>query len=230
MRQLALVFTVVLIAAPVGAGQSSSSSEKTAPSTPASGQAQPNHATGQESTDSAVSLEKIRAGLKQPPGQQLKGFNEQVAQEATLFRVQVEERRRIEELLATLDFKTGPTPAGGIYANELQRIQHPPLDQPLMQPYAAFSTSELLTIAIENLVGKYLAGRAIDTVTAAERAHAETAAREEVVRAMADFCSAQPDRGAGLQACSVTPTAAKSQIEPVRFHLELIPARGPLDP
>jgi hypothetical protein len=202
MRQLALLFTVVLLAAPLAAGQSASSTEKATPSTPANEKAG-SKSTGQKPADPAVSLDKIREGLNQPAGQPLKGLSELTAQEAAHFKVQVEERRKIEELLATLDFKSGPTPAGGIYASELQRIQHPPLDQPLMQPYAAFNTSELLTIAIENLAGRYLAGRAMTAVSAAERAHAEAAAREDVARAMAGFCSAQPDLGAGLQACAV---------------------------
>jgi hypothetical protein len=206
MRQLALLFTVVLLAAPVGAGQSVSSPEKATPSTSANEKASSDKPAGQKAAEPAVSLDKIREGLNQP-SQPLKGLSEQAVQEAAHFKVQVEERRKIEELLSTLDFKSGPTPAGGIYANELQRIQHPPLDQPLMQPYAAFSTSELLTIAIENLMGRYLAGRAIEAVTAAERARAEAAAREEVARSMAEFCSVQPAHGAGLQACAVAPTS-----------------------
>jgi hypothetical protein len=211
MRPLALLFTVVLAGAPVAAGQSATSSEKATPSPAASEKTNSDQASGPagqtQAADPAVSLDKIREGLSQPPSEPLKGLDEQAAQEAAHFKVQVEERRKIVELLSTLDFKSGPTPAGGIYANELQRIQHPPIDEPLMQPYAAFSTGELLTIAIENLMGRYLAGRAIDAVSAAERAHAEAAARDEVGRAMADFCAAQPDQGAGLQACAVVPTS-----------------------
>jgi hypothetical protein len=189
------------MAAPVRGGQSTSSSEKTTPSSAA------HETTNQDraQTDSAVSLDKIRERLRQAPTEPLRGLTEQAAQEAAHFKIQVEERRRIEELLSTLDFKSGPTPAGGLYAYELQRIVHPPVDQPLMQPYAAFSTGELLTIALETLVGKYLGGRAIEAVTAAERAHAEAAAREEVGRAMAEFCAAQPNHGAGLETCAIAP-------------------------
>ena len=211
MRLLALLFTVVLIAGSVGAGQSASSSEKATPSSSgndATSSGKSSQDGKSQTADPPVSLDKIREGLKQPPGQPLKGLNEQAAQEAAHFKVQIEERRKIEELLSTLDFKSGPVPAGGVYAYEQQRLLHPPVDQPLMQPYAAFSTSELLTIAIENLMGRYLAGRAIDAVSAAERARAEAAARDEVARAMADFCAAQPARGAGLPACAV---AAKTR-------------------
>ena len=55
---------------------------------------------------------------------------------------------------------------------------------------------------VENLVGKYLAGKAVNAVTSAERAHAEAAAREEVHRAIAEYCAAQPSHGAGIEICS----------------------------
>ena len=51
-----------------------------------------------------------------------------------------------------------------------------------MQPYAAFSGGQLLTILIENLVGKYLGGKMVDAVSAAERKRAEAAARERSER------------------------------------------------
>jgi hypothetical protein len=34
-----------------------------------------------------------------------------------------------------------------------------------------------------------------------ERAYAERAAREEVRQTIADYCAAQPNRGAGIQIC-----------------------------
>ena len=89
--------------------------------------------------------------------------------------VQILDRQKIEELLATLNFKTGPMPAGGLYMYEQQRQMFNPVDRPLMQPYAAFSGGQLLTILIENLVGKYLGGKMVDAVSAAERKRAEAA-------------------------------------------------------
>ena len=80
----------------------------------------------------------------------------------------------------------------------------PAVDNPLRQPYAAFSGGELLTILIENLVGKYLGGRAIDAVSNAERARAEASAKEEVRSAVAQYCAAQPNGGAGVQICGTT--------------------------
>ena len=73
----------------------------------------------------------------------------------------------------------------------------PSVDNPLRQPYAAFNQPELLTILIENLVGQYLGGKAISAISAAERAHAEAAARGEVRQAVAEYCGAQPNAGVG---------------------------------
>ena len=77
----------------------------------------------------------------------------------------------------------------------------PSVDNPLRQPYAAFNQPELLTILIENLVGHYLGGKAINAISAAERAHAEAAARAEVRQAVGEYCSAQPNAGAGILIC-----------------------------
>jgi peptide/nickel transport system permease protein len=68
----------------------------------------------------------------------------------------------------------------------------------------ALSTVELLTILIENLVGRYLAGRAMDAISNAERSRAEAAAKEEVRNAVTQYCAAQPNAGAGLQICGTT--------------------------
>jgi len=116
--------------------------------------------------------------------------------------VQIRERMKIEELIASLNFKAGPIPAGGVYMQEMQRIWFNPVDNPLVQPYAAFNQGELLTILIENLVGKYLAGKATDAISKAERARAEAQAKDEVRSAVAEYCNAQPNAGIGLQICS----------------------------
>jgi hypothetical protein len=71
-----------------------------------------------------------------------------------------------------------------------------------MQPYSAFGGSELNTILIENLVGKYLGGKAVNAVSKTDRARAEASAREEVRGAVEQYCNAQPNAGAGLQICS----------------------------
>jgi len=61
---------------------------------------------------------------------------------------------------------------------------------------------ELLTIIIENLVGKYLIGKAFGAITAAERERAEAAAREEVRQTIAQYCAGQPNNGAGIKICT----------------------------
>ena len=121
--------------------------------------------------------------------------------ERPLFRVQIQERQHIDELLATLDFKSGPVPAGGLYMAEQDRIMFPSVDNPLRQPLSAFSQPELLTILIENLAGRYLGGKAASAVSKAERVHAEAVAKEEVQTAVAQYCDAQPNAGAGIQLC-----------------------------
>ena len=147
-----------------------------------------------------VSLDKIKEALQQPPS----ALTFRTLDETPTFRMQILERQKIEELLSTLNFKAGPVPGGGVYGFEQQRQMFPAVDNPLRQPYAAFSQGELLTILIENLVGKYLAGKAINAVSAAERARAETAAKEEVRAAVAQYCTAQPNGGAGIQICGTT--------------------------
>ncbi|MEP7309622.1 MAG: hypothetical protein ABJA98_29290 [Acidobacteriota bacterium] len=118
------------------------------------------------------------------------------------FRVEIEERRKIDELLATLNFKSGPTPAGGLYAFEQQRMMFPAVDNPLAQPYAAFNQGQLLTILVENLAGKYLVGRAAEAITRSVREHAEASARKEVEEAVAEYCAAKPNNGAGIELCA----------------------------
>jgi hypothetical protein len=105
-----------------------------------------------------------------------------------------------------LDFKSGPAPAGGLYGFEQQRRLFSPTDYPLMQPYAAFNGGELITIALENLIARYLGGPALNALTQAARTRAEQAAREEVNREIAAYCAARPDR-ADIQLCTAPPTS-----------------------
>lgn len=183
MRLMVLLFAAILAAAPARAGQQPASSEQ----------------VEKPSFELPVSLDKIKEALARTPTLSLRDVDERPT-----FRVQILERQKIEELLATLDFKSGPTPAGGVYWNEVQRQMWPAVENPLRQPYAAYSQGELLTILIENLVGKYLAGKALDGISSAERRHAEAAARDEVQQAVRDFCAAQPNSGAGIQICSTS--------------------------
>jgi hypothetical protein len=197
MRLMALLFTAILIASPSEAQQTTSSS---APA-PASVHQDAKNTTDATDRESGlpVSLDKIREALQQPPGLSLRTLDERPT-----FRVQILERQKIEELLATLHFKAGPVPAGGVYMAEQQRVMFPSVDNPLRQPLGAFNQGELMTILIENLVGKLLAGKAMTAISKAERARAEANAREEVHAAVQQYCNAQPNAGAGIQICSTS--------------------------
>jgi len=187
MRLSALLFTAILAASPAAAQQAPASSPQDA-------------TAGQSATDPGAappfSVTRIREALETTPI-----LSPRTLDERPLFRVQIQERQHIDELLATLDFKSGPVPAGGLYMAEQDRIMFPSVDNPLRQPLSAFSQPELLTILIENLAGRYLGGKAASAVSKAERVHAEAVAKEDVQTAVAQYCDAQPNAGAGIQLC-----------------------------
>jgi hypothetical protein len=141
------------------------------------------------SLDLPVSLDNIRDGLARPPA--LRGLDRKPD-----FSVTIEEQQRLEELFRALEFKMGPPPPGGLYAYEQQRLLFNPTNEPLVQPFAAFTGGQLITLAIENLVGRYLFNR----VTGARQSRTERAVREEVRRTIAEFCAKQPDR-ARIEIC-----------------------------
>jgi hypothetical protein len=196
MRVPALLFTAILIASPSGAQQAPSSASQESASAGQDSKNTKNEDAKDRDLNLPVSLDKIREGLQQKPALSLRTLDERPT-----FRVQIRERQKIEELLASLNFKTGPTPAGGIYMYEQQRQMFNPVDRPLMQPYAAFGQGQLLTILFENLVGRYLAGKVGSAISKAERERAEAHAREEVRAAVAQYCNAQPNLGVGIQLC-----------------------------
>jgi hypothetical protein len=193
MRLPALLFTAILLASPAAAQSPASSSR---PEKPETGDSQDPPATTPDEPKLPVSVAKIREALETPPLLSLRTIDER-----PVFRIQIQERQRLEELLATLNFKAGPVPAGGVYMAEQNRIMFPPVDNPLRQTLGAFNQSELLTILIENLVGKYLGGKAVNGISKGERTRAEAAAKDEVRAAVAQYCSAQPNSGASIQIC-----------------------------
>jgi ribosomal protein L12E/L44/L45/RPP1/RPP2 len=201
MRVPALLFTAILVASPSLAQQAPASAVQQ-PASADQDKDQDKKDTKNDKDASSrelnlpVSLDKIREGLQQTPAISLRALDERPT-----FRIQIRERQKIEELLASLNFKAGPVPAGGVYMYEQQRQMFNPVDRPLMQPYAAFGPGQLLTILIENLVGKYLAGKAGSAISNADRARAEANAREEVRAAVAQYCNAQPNLGVGIQIC-----------------------------
>jgi len=194
MRFRLLALAVVLSAAPVQAQPAKPSSPPPAASSSADAE-----------LNLPVSLDKIKSALAAPPPAPLRGLNE-----VPHFKVEITERQRfkLDELVKTLDFKSGPVPPGGLYGYEQQRQMFPAVDNPLRQPYSEFSQPELVTVLTENLVEKYLAGRAVGAVTSAMRAAAEAEARQEVIRAVTEYCAAQPHGGAGLKICA-NPSAVR---------------------
>jgi len=132
-----------------------------------------------------VSLDRIREALAQPPpAETLKGLNEQ-----PMFRLQVQERQKINQLMDSIKFDGGggPQVAGGRANYDMQRLLFPPVDNPLFQPYAAFNTGEILTLAAEALVAKLVAEKTSRIFGGMLRAQAEREAREEVARSLAAF-------------------------------------------
>ena len=153
-----------------------------------------------ETPDVPFSLERIRELLGRPAPLQ------QTLLKRPTFKVEVEERRPIQDMISTLDFqatKPGPVPRGGIYNYETQRVMMSSVSAgPMMQPYAAFNGGELLTLAFEGLLSKYLGMRAVGAVTAADRERAASAARAEVSRAIVQYCDGLPNKGAGVGICN----------------------------
>ena len=187
MRLLALLFTATLLAAPAAAQQTSASSPQDGTK---------DQATTDQGPTLPVSITKIREALETTPLLSLSTLDER-----PVFRIQIQEKQKLEELLATLKFKPVPVPAGGLYMAEQNRIMFPSVDNPTRQTLGAFNQGELLTILIENLIGKYLGGKAVNAISRAERAHAEAAAKDEVRAAVAQYCNVQPHNGAGIQIC-----------------------------
>src|SRR4051812_7664722 len=203
MRTCALLFVATLITAPVAAGQDrGSSAAPDTPRNPASAADSPPAPVSQAANPAElpVSLDRIRQALERPPL-----FPVQAPINQPLFRVDVQQRNRLQDILSTLNFSSGPAPAGGLYAAEAQRVMFPSVSNPLRQPYAAFSQPELLTVIIENLAGRYLANKVVGAVTANDRIAAEAAAREELRRTIAEYCAAQPDQGASITICTNPP-------------------------
>jgi hypothetical protein len=136
-----------------------------------------------------VSLDKIREGLAQPPpAEPLKGLNEQ----QPTFRLEIREQQKFDELVSKLKFdKGGPPVPGGIDAYEQYQRAFPRINNPLAQPYAGFSTGEIMTLSVEALIEKYVAKKMVNMIGDTLRAQAEREAREEVARSLAQFWASQ---------------------------------------
>jgi hypothetical protein len=192
MRLYCLMVAVILAGAPLAAQDAPPSSTDTDSSS-----------TVDAAPELPVSIDRIREALAKTPTKPLLRVGEQPD-----FAITVEERVILEDFFKPEDFKVGPVPAGGLYAYEQQRVLSNKVDQPLTQPYAAFSGGELITLAIQGLLFKYLGQQVIDGAVGAERAAEEAAARETVMKAIQSYCAAQPASGAAIEICSA-PRAAR---------------------
>jgi hypothetical protein len=145
--------------------------------------------------------QSFREALARVPEKPLQGLKPRAD-----YSVTIEERQRFKDLLASLDTKsTSPAPPGGLYGWEQQRNVFNSIDHPLMQPYAAFNAGQLITIAIENLVAKFLGGRVLSEIESAERSRAEAAAKAEVARAIAEYCEARGEARWRTDLCTSSP-------------------------
>jgi hypothetical protein len=195
MRLISLLVAAMTLGAGASAGQQPPSPPQGA--TQATSTAKdPQQAKTPTHLDLPVSVDKIREALATPLPPQLKGLDE-----TPTFRIEIRERQKIEDLVKSLKFNSGPPVPGGLYGYEQQRQLFPATDYPLQQPYAAFSQGELVQVSLTSLLERIIAGKLVNAVTTADRARAVAAAKEEVRRAIADYCAAQPRAGAGIEIC-----------------------------
>jgi hypothetical protein len=199
MRLIALLFTATLVCSAASAQTPKASSTSSSLSSDADAKAVADR-------DLPVSLGKIRDALARAtaPGVLLKNV-----QDTPTFRLEIRERQKIEELLATLEFKGGPSPPGGPYGYEQQRIMFPAVDNPLAQPYAAFDQTQLLVVGAESAVSSLLGKSVAKALREAYRTNQLEAARAEVERAIVAYCATKENGGAGIQICEPPATPAR---------------------
>jgi hypothetical protein len=158
---------------------------------PASAPPAPSASSAPSVNGDPTSLGRIREGLIRAENRKLL----RMIQLEPTFKVSIDEQDRINRFVSRIEIpKPGPRPGNGWYGYEQQRQLFNPTDRPLQQPYAAFSGGELVTVALENLIGHYAGKKIADAVQGAGKAHAQSAAQQEVERAIAEYCSSRSDR------------------------------------
>jgi hypothetical protein len=181
MRSALLLVAAIALAAPAGAQQTAS------PTAPAMVQAAGSTAAAAD----PVSLDRIREGLRRAENQRLlRGLDLKAD-----FTMRIEEQDRIDRLMSKIEVpKAGPVPGGGWYGYEQQRQLFNPVDRPLQQPYAAYNGGQLITVALENLIGRYAGKKIVNAVQTSAQSRAEMQARQEVEQSIADYCASRSDR------------------------------------
>ena len=177
MRLIFLLFAAMLASVPAVAQSS---------------QASPPASTPQDAPSGAlpVSIERIRELLARAPAESvLLGLDRQPD-----FKITVEERRFLKDILESLDVKAGPAPAGGLYAYEMQQQVWNTRNSPLVRPYAAFTSGELAQVSLTSILGALVTRYLTNAVMNLSRTEAENLAREDVRRAIEEYCSGRPDR------------------------------------
>lgn len=186
MRLMLLLVAGILASAPAVAHPTQSSPPA---STPQDG----------TSSDLPVSVDRIRELLSRAPTESvLLGLDRQPD-----FKVTVEERRFLKDILESLDVKTAPAPPGGLYAYEMQQQVWNTRNSPLVRPYAAFTSGELAQVSLTSILGALVAKYLAHGVMNLSRTEAERLAHEDVRRAIEEYCSGRPDRSF-IEICSPT--------------------------
>ena len=124
-----------------------------------------------------VSLDRIREGLERLPAKPLLGSIDIQAD----FRVSIEERRHLELMIERLAIEPTPSPPGGLYYYEIQRLVRNPVDHPLEQPYAAFSPGELVQVAATSILSRLLTQHGAQGFQSISRGAAERPPRRRCV-------------------------------------------------
>ena len=155
-------------------------------------QASPPASTHQDAPalDLPISVDRIRELLARAPAESfLRGLDRQPD-----YKITVQERRFLKDILETLDVKTAPPPPGGLYAYELQQQVWNTRNSPLVRPYAAFTSGELAQVSLTSILSALITRYLTNGVRTLSRTEAEALAHDDVRRAIDEYCSARPDR------------------------------------
>lgn len=141
----------------------------------------PPPATTATETD-LTSVDRVRAALDRPPALRL-----QAEFPKADFVVHVTEKSWFERVIPPPDYRSGPVPPGGLYGYEQQQRLNPNAPMPLF--------SIPLLPLLRGIAQGFSSG-------------GQSHAREEVARAIAEYCAAQPNGGTSISIC-MNPTAIR---------------------